>query len=43
LENVVDARNTKSIRWLRRMGFEVLPAAPLGVEGRPFHLFVMEN
>lgn len=42
LENVVDARNTKSIRWLQRMGFTVRPAVPMGAAGVPFHPFVME-
>jgi hypothetical protein len=42
LENIVDARNTKSIAWLRRLGFEILPAEPAGASGLPFHRFVME-
>ena len=42
LENVVDSRNLKSIRWLQRMGFTVKPAVPMGVAGTPFHPFVME-
>ena len=42
LENVVDSRNLKSIRWLTRMGFTVHPAVPMGVAGVPFHPFVME-
>jgi hypothetical protein len=42
LENIVDARNVKSIRWLRRLGFEVTPAEPRGAQGLPFHRFVME-
>lgn len=41
LTNIVDARNTKSIRWLRHVGFELMPAEPMGVAGQPFHLFVM--
>lgn len=41
LFNYVDARNDKSIRWLRRIGFTVLPAVPYGVEGELFHRFEM--
>lgn len=39
LVNYVDARNTKSIRWLRRLGFTVHPAEPYGRAGLPFHRF----
>lgn len=39
LVNVVDARNVKSIAWLKRMGFTLLPAQPIGVAGLPFHPF----
>lgn len=42
LENIVDARNTKSIRWLRHLGFTIDPAIPVGVARLPFHPFVME-
>lgn len=42
LENIVDSRNDKSIRWLRRMGFILSPAIPMGPEGVLFHPFVME-
>lgn len=41
LVNAVDARNVKSIAWLKRMGFTVLPAQPMGVAGLPFHPFFM--
>lgn len=41
LVNVVDARNVKSIAWLKRMGFTVLPAQPMGVAGLPFHPFFL--
>jgi hypothetical protein len=41
LANVVDARNVKSIAWLRRAGFKVHAPAPAGVAGLPFHLFTM--
>jgi hypothetical protein len=41
LVNVVDARNTRSIAWLKRMGFTILPAQPMGAAGLPFHPFFM--
>jgi len=37
LVNYVDARNKRSLRWLKWLGFTVHPAVPLGVEGRMFH------
>ncbi len=39
LMNYVDARNTTSIRWLRRMGFEIDPPEPFGHLKMPFHRF----
>ncbi len=39
LENRVDARHAKSVRWLSWLGFAIEPATPWGVEGRPFHRF----
>lgn len=39
LYNFMDARNTKSIAWLRRMGFTVHEPQPYGAAGLPFHLF----
>lgn len=39
LFNYVDARNLRSIEWLRRTGFAILPAAPYGRAGEPFHRF----
>jgi hypothetical protein len=40
LENYVDARNTRSINWLRRLGFTVEEQAmPYGVLKLPFHKF----
>ncbi|MGU3629837.1 hypothetical protein [Comamonas sp. C24C] len=41
LLNYVDARNVRSVRWLRRLGFTVHPAEPYGIAGLPFHLFEM--
>ncbi len=42
LLNYVDARNVRSVRWLKRLGFTVHPAEPHGVAGLPFHLFEMK-
>lgn len=42
LMNYVDARNTRSIRWLKHIGFEVHPAEPMGIAGLPFHPFEMK-
>lgn len=42
LKNYVDARNVKAIRWLKWLGFTILPAEPFGVAGLPFHPFEME-
>ena len=41
LVNFVDARNTKAIRWLKRLGFQFQGAEPHGVEGLLFHRFDM--
>ena len=43
LMNYVDARNTQSIRWLKRMGFTLHAAEPHGVADLPFHRFTMGN
>lgn len=42
LVNYVDARNTRSVRWLRRLGFTIHPATLRGVAGLPFHRFEMK-
>lgn len=39
LENRVDARHTRAVRWLAWLGFTIDPAQAWGVEGRPFHRF----
>lgn len=39
LFNYVDARNVKSIIWLKRIGAEIKEAKPHGVDGLPFHYF----
>ena len=43
LRNYVDARNKVAIRWLRWLGFEVLPSEPFGIDGLPFHPFEMRS
>lgn len=43
LRNLVDARNTQSIRWLRRIGFTVADKpVPYGPFGLPFYSFCKE-
>lgn len=39
LFNYVDARNLRSIQWLRRTGFVIGQAEPYGLHGEPFHRF----
>lgn len=41
LENYVDARNTRAVRWLEHLGFTVHPAEPYGPYEYPFHRFEM--
>lgn len=41
LVNFVHAKNTTSVRWLRRLGFTLHPAQPYGALGEPFHYFEM--
>lgn len=41
LENRVDARHLKAIRWLAWLGFTIEDPEPWGVEARPFHRFWM--
>ena len=41
LVNFVHARNTTSVRWLRRLGFTLHEAVPFGPLGEPFHPFEM--
>ena len=41
LVNRVHAKNTTSLRWLRRIGFTVHAPAPHGPLGEDFHLFEM--
>lgn len=41
LVNFVHAKNTTSVRWLRRLGFSLSEPAPFGPLGEPFHRFEM--
>ncbi len=41
LRNYVDERNLLSIKWLKWLGFDVMPPVPFGVERFPFHPFEM--
>lgn len=39
LKNIVDARNLRSIAWLKLLGFTIEEPKPLGVNGELFHPF----
>lgn len=41
LLNFVHTSNTRSIRWLRRLGFTIHPPEPYGYLGEMFHRFEM--
>jgi len=43
LENYVDARNTRSIQWLKWIGFTIEEPEPYGPFGLPFHRFHMNK
>lgn len=43
LLNVVHARNTVAVAWLKRVGFTLQPAQPYGPHGEPFHRFEMRR
>lgn len=44
LENYVDERNTRAIRWLQYMGFDVSETSePYGLLGLPFRRFEMRS
>lgn len=43
LENWIDTRQRRSIRWLKWCGFHVERSNPFGVLDLPFHLFWMEK
>lgn len=40
LQNYVDARNSMSIRWLKWLGFSILPAVRYGINDELFHPFI---
>ena len=42
LENFVDARAGKTVKWLRALGFVIHPAEPYGLCQRPFHRFTLD-
>lgn len=42
LVNFVHARNTTSVRWLRRLGFTLHDPVPYGAAGEMFHPFEMK-
>lgn len=41
LENWVDSRHTRAVKWLRWLGFTIEDAQPYGPDGVPFHRFHM--
>ena len=43
LINMVDARNTLSIRWLKWLGFTIHDSIPFGPDNMLFHPFSMSN
>lgn len=43
LENYVDVRNTKSVQWLRWLGFTIDEPVNYGIFNLPFHKFWMER
>lgn len=43
LENHVDARHARAVRWLKWLGFTLEPPAAWGVERRPFHRFLFDQ
>ena len=43
LINWVDARNIKSIEWLKWLGAKIMDAKPYGPDGLPFHFFTIKR
>jgi hypothetical protein len=43
LENFVDARNIKSVAWLKFCGADIEEAKPFGVDNLPFHKFTFKR
>ncbi len=43
MEQFVDARHERALRWAARLGFHVEPAMPFGAAGLPFHRISMSG
>lgn len=43
LKNMVDARYTQAVSWLRRLGFDVGQAVPFGKAQLPFHPVIIRR
>ncbi len=43
LENWVDVRHTRAVKWLKWLGFTVEAPTPFGPDLMPFHRFHMES
>lgn len=43
LHQFIDARYAAALRWVRRLGFEVLPAEPFGPHALPFHHVILRR
>ncbi len=43
VHNWVDARNVKSLGWIKLLGAEIEDARPWGAECRPFHHFIISR
>lgn len=43
LENAVDVRNERSVRWLKRLGFAICEVRPVGLDRMPFYRFEMRG
>ena len=43
LHNMVHSKNRASLRWLRWLGFTILPPRPHGPDGELFHEFYIER
>ena len=41
--NMVHSKNTKSIQWLKWLGFNIEEPVPYGAEQEPFHPFYLER
>jgi hypothetical protein len=43
LYNVAWSKNVVHIRWLEWLGFEIMPAVPMGPDGELYHKFIKVN